>query len=135
MFFTAFGILTAVLSLQYRLGTIAAMGPGMFPLMLGCILSVVGLAILVPGLRGRGEIARSLPIKAAILIALSILAFAFLLLKVGLAAAIPAQVVISLLASEHFTLKRAIALSAGILAFCYGVFVYFLGISVPLLAV
>lgn len=135
MFFTAFGILTAVLSLQYRLGTIAKMGPGMFPLMLGCILSVVGLAILVPGLRGRGEMARPLPIKAAILIALSILAFAFLLLKVGLAAAIPAQVVIALLASEHFTWKRALALSVGILAFCYGVFVYFLGISVPLLAV
>ena len=42
LFFMSFGTLTAVLSQQYRLGTIAQMGPGMFPMMLGVILAVLG---------------------------------------------------------------------------------------------
>jgi hypothetical protein len=135
LFFTFFGGLTVVLSLQYRLGTIAMMGPGMFPLILGGFLTILGLVILASGFAGKGEEARPLPIRPIILVALSVVVFAVLLLTVGLLAAIPAQVVIALSASEHFTWKRAIILSATLLAFCWGVFVYFLGISVPLLAV
>lgn len=135
LFFTFFGATTAALSLQYRMGTIAAMGPGMFPFLLGSILAVLGAIILVKGILGGGEEARPLPLRPTILIGLSILVFAFLLLTVGLLVALPAQVAIAMWASEHFTWKRVIALSLGLLAFCYGVFVYFLGISVPLLAV
>ena len=134
LFFMSFGTLTAVLSQQYRLGTIAQMGPGMFPMMLGVILAVLGGVILIKGLSGRGEQARPLPLKPIILITISILVFALLLLTAGLLFALPAQVIIALAASEHFTWRRAIALSAGLLAFCYGVFVYLLGISVPMLA-
>lgn len=135
LFFTFFGTLTAALSLQYRLGTIAAMGPGMFPFILGVILAVLGAVILIKGILGGGEEARPLPLRVTVLITLSILAFAFLLLTAGLLVALPVQVAIALWASEHFTWKRVIALSVGLLAFCYGVFVYLLGLSVPLLAV
>lgn len=135
LFFTAFGSLTAALSLQYHLGTIATMGPGMFPLFLGVALAILGLIILTKGLVARGEEAKSLPLGPVILITASLLVFAFLVLSMGLVAAIPAQVVIALWASEHFTWKRAVALSAGLLAFCYVVFVYFLGIAVPMIAV
>jgi len=135
LFFTFFGILTAVLSLQYRLGTISTMGPGMFPLILGILLATLGLVILAKGLLGTGELARPLPLKPVLLITASVIVFALLLFTVGLLFAIPAQVVVALYASEHFTWKRAFWLSLGLLAFCYGVFVYFLGISVPLLAI
>ncbi|MBP2562302.1 phosphoglycerol transferase MdoB-like AlkP superfamily enzyme [Neorhizobium galegae] len=135
LFFTFFGAATAALSLQYRMGTIAAMGPGMFPFILGSILAVLGAIILAKGILGGGEKARPLPLRPTILISLSILVFAFLLLTVGLLVALPVQVAIAMWASEHFTWKRVIALSLGLLAFCYGVFVYFLGMSVPLLAV
>lgn len=135
LFFTLFGGLTAGLSLRYRLGTIAEMGPGMFPLILGTMLAILGLMILTKGLLGSGEKAKSLPPGPAILITASLLAFAFLVLSAGLAAAIPAQVVIALWGSEHFTWKRAVVLSAGLLAFCYVVFVHFLGIAVPIIAV
>lgn len=134
LFFTGFGVLTAALSLQYKLGTIATMGPGMFPLILGVILAILGLFILAKGFMGKGEQAKSLPIKPILLITASVIVFALLLLTAGLLFAIPAQVVVALWASEHFTWKRALLLSAGLLAFCYGVFVYFLGISVPLIA-
>lgn len=134
LFFAGFGILTAALSLQYGLGTIATMGPGMFPLILGAILAGLGLVILAKGFMGKGEQAKPLPIKPILLITASVIVFALLLLTAGLLFAVPAQVVIALWASEHFTWKRALFLSIGLLAFCYGVFVYFLGISVPLIA-
>lgn len=134
LFFTLFGSLTAGLSLEYRLGTFGEMGPGMFPLMLGIILSIIGLVILTTGLTTGGEEPRSLSLKAAILLAASLLVFAFLVTSVGLLVAVPAQVFVSLWASDHFTLKRAVAISAGLLAFCQVVFVYFLGTAVPLVA-
>lgn len=135
LFFTLFGSLTAALSLQYRLGTIAMMGPGMFPLILGVLLAVIGLGIVAKGLLAGEEKARDIPLKPALLIAASLLVFAFLVVSVGLLAAVPVQVFVALWASHHFTWKRAIALSAGILAFCYVVFVYLLGISAPMIAV
>jgi hypothetical protein len=135
LFFTSFGCLTAALSLGYPRGTIAAMGPGMFPLILGTILAILGLAILAKSLLMKGAEIRSLPFWPAVLITLSLLVFAFLVLSVGLVVAIPAQVVVALWASEHFTWKRAAALTAGLLAFCYVVFVHFLGIAVPMITV
>lgn len=135
LFFTLFGGLTAGLSLQYQMGTIAAMGPGMFPLILGVILTILGLVILAKGVMAGGETTRSLPPRAVLLITLSLMAFAVLVLSVGLVAAVPAQVFIALWASDHFTLKRAIALSIGLLLFCCLVFIYFLGIAVPMIAV
>jgi hypothetical protein len=44
-------------------------------------------------------------------------------------------VLIALWASDHFTLQRAIALSIGLLLFCYLVFIHFLGIAVPMIAI
>lgn len=135
LFFTLFGSLTAMLSLQYRLGTVAMMGPGMFPLILGVLLTIIGLAILAKGLLNGKEMAKDIALKPALFVAASLLVFAFLVVSVGLLVAVPAQVFVALWASHHFTLRRAIALSAGILAFCYVVFLYLLGISVPMIAV
>jgi len=135
LLFTLFGAITAALSLQYPLGTVAMMGPGMFPFLLGVILSVLGLAILAKGLLAEGEEAKNFPLRPAILIPASLLIFALLVVWVGLLVAVPAQVFVALWASEHFTFKRAVVLSAGLVAFCYMVFVHFLGIAVPLIAV
>lgn len=134
LFFTAFGAVTSILSLDYELGTIAMMGPGMFPLMLGLCLTALGLLILLKGILTGGEAVRTLPLKPALLVPLSLLVFSFLALSVGLAAAIPGLVFVSLLASSHFTVMRALALSAGLLVFCYVVFVQFLGIALPMIA-
>lgn len=135
LLFTLFGAVTAALSLQYPLGTIAMMGPGMFPFLLGVILSVLGLAILAKGLVAESEQARSFPLRPAILIPVSLLIFALLIVWAGLLIAVPAQVFVALWASDHFTFKRAVVLSVGLLVFCYIVFVHFLGIAVPLIAV
>ena len=132
-FFTVFGIVTALLSLQYKLGSAAEMGPGFFPLLLGVVLSLVGVAILLKGIAAHGDEARSVPLRPMFFIALSIVLFAVSMLKLGLLFAVPLLVFTSLFASEHFTLKRAAAVSAGLVLFCYVVFVHLLGVSVPMI--
>jgi hypothetical protein len=133
-FFTLLGVATALLSLEYKIGTAAEMGPGYFPLALGIALTLIGLIILIGGLVRGGEDARNVPLKPMFLIAVALLAFAVLVTNAGLIFAVPALVFISLLASEHFSIARATALSAGLLAFCYLAFVRLLGIPVPMIA-
>ncbi|MCM5570189.1 tripartite tricarboxylate transporter TctB family protein [Burkholderiaceae bacterium FT117] len=43
--FTGIGVLFAVFSTAYEIGTAARMGPGYFPLMLGILLAILGLII------------------------------------------------------------------------------------------
>lgn len=133
-FFALFGTVTAVLSLQYGIGTAAEMGPGYFPLTMGVLLTIIGLAILVNGLVNNAEKASTLNVKPMIVVALSLIAFAVLIVNVGLIFAVPVLVFISLLASDHFSVSRALMLSAGLLLFCYLVFVRFLGVAVPMIA-
>ncbi len=133
-FFAVFGAVTAALSMQYKLGTAAEMGPGFFPLMLGICLTLVGIAILAKGLLvGRSD-ARNFSASALFFIVLSLVAFAALMLTAGLVFAIPALTFISLIASSHFTLLRATAISAGLLVFTYVVFIHFLGVLAPMIA-
>lgn len=51
--FAALGLVTAVASGSYRIGSAAAMGPGYFPLALGLLLAVLGGAIMLGALFGR----------------------------------------------------------------------------------
>ena len=44
-------MVTAILSLEYKIGTAAEMGPGYFPLALGIVLTVIGLITLIGGWR------------------------------------------------------------------------------------
>lgn len=49
LIFLAFGISAAVMAYGYPIGSAARMGPGYFPFVLGCLLSLIGLALVVRG--------------------------------------------------------------------------------------
>src|SRR6185312_2879421 len=49
------GVAATFESLQYPLGTLANIGPGMFPAGIGVLLALVGAAITVSGFRIRNE--------------------------------------------------------------------------------
>jgi hypothetical protein len=134
VFFSLFGAATALLSLQYKMGTAAEIGPGFFPLLLGILLTIIGLTILLKGISGHGEESRGMSLRALFFIVLSLVLFAVLMLTAGMLFAVPALVFVSLLASEHFTFIRAAAISIGLVLFCYIVFVHLLGVSAPMIA-
>ena len=50
LMFLTFGIGAAVIAQDYSLGTLARMGSGYFPMMVGGVIAVLGLAILIRAL-------------------------------------------------------------------------------------
>lgn len=128
----AFGLGMAIYSsMNYDLGTLRRMGPGMFPMGLGYLLAFLGAASLLPTLLGKGEPVRFQPaIKwgPAGTILLSVAAFALLIRPFGL---IPAILATTLIASqaEHGNRPWSIlGLCAFLVALSYFLFIYALGL-------
>ncbi|HEY6002850.1 MAG TPA: tripartite tricarboxylate transporter TctB family protein [Anaeromyxobacter sp.] len=132
--FVAFGALFALGSLSYRMGTAARMGPGYFPLVLGCLLSALGLAILV---RGLAFSARSGPIerfrlKPMLFVLVPIAAFTLLLRPAGLVLSVAVLVLGSSRGSHDFRLRESIVNTAALLLLTVAIFVWGLGMQIPL---
>jgi Tripartite tricarboxylate transporter TctB family len=132
--FVGFGALFALGSLSYRMGTAARMGPGYFPLVLGCLLTALGLAVLVRGLAfaaGSGQV-EPLHLKPMLFVLVPIAAFALLLKPGGLVLAVAVLVVGSSLGSHDFRLKESIVNTAALLLLTVAIFVWGLGMQIPL---
>jgi hypothetical protein len=132
LFFLSFGILTLAFGSQYPFGTPGQMGPGFFPLMLGALLSVVGVVVGIQALRAHGE--TTLPPmnwRALGAITSAVVLAAFLLRPAGLVVAIPVLVVVAALSSPNSRIV-AMALTAAILTFmAWAIFIWGLGLRIP----
>jgi hypothetical protein len=118
LMFVAWGLFFALGATRYRMGTAAKMGPGYFPFSLGCLLAVIGTAVLFGSLGGKGpkEQVGRLYWRPLILLVASIGAFALLLNSFGVVVALTALIGISSFASTELKLKETV-LSIAILTF------------------
>lgn len=135
LMFLAFGVAGMILSRGYQLGTAQRMGPGYFPFAISTILSVLGLIIVAQAIlsKNRGGDIEKISFSIITLILGSVVAFAFLLNTLGLIAAVGGVILISSYASDEFRWKTA-AVSAAVLALVdVVVFVWGLGLALPLL--
>jgi len=115
-----------------RMGTVANMGPGMFPAALGVILFMLGLAIAVPALFREGrKIDADLRSTAAVVAGM--LAFGGTVGVFGLVPAIFLLVLIVSRADSRLTLPRGLLLAAGLSAMAAALFRLGLGLRLPLL--
>lgn len=127
-------VLTA---LSYPLGTLANMGPGFYPFILGVLLALTGLAIALSGLSrrggGSGE-ARSekLDRRGGLCILLGTLAFPLLGLYGGLVPATFATVFIAALGDRGNRWRDAILLALSMTAIAIVVFWWALQVQIPL---
>ena len=85
------GAAAMLIARNYPFGTALRMGPGYFPIILGALLIVFGLAILAYGLRSREKIARSWSLRGLIVLPLSLVLFGVLMEHAGF---IPAMMVL-----------------------------------------
>jgi hypothetical protein len=116
-------------SATYKLGTLMHMGPGMFPLILGILLTFVGILIFITGLAtplGEGEriLPESLEWRGWACILAGPLLFILFGEFLGMAAATFACVFVSALGDKSATLKGSALLAAcitigGTLLFSY----------------
>ena len=124
LIFVVFGVAAAAIARDYPMGSAMRMGPGYFPFLLGCLLALLGLAIIMRGLLRTG-----LPLDATFwrpisLVLVAIGAFAATVEALGLAIATALLVGIGAAASPESRPVETAWLVAGLVAFALGVFVY-----------
>ena len=135
LMFLVVGIAFAWGATTYNVGEGARMGPGYFPLMLGILLGVLGIAILFESLvieTEDGEKVGAFAWKPLIFVISANLAFGLLLgglpsiglPAMGLIAAIYALTFISSIAGDRFNLKETSILATVLAVLSYGTFVW-----------
>ena len=132
LIFTGLGIGVVYVSASYDFGTVARMGPGFFPRVLGALLTVLGVAIATRGFiapRAKLAIERLRPIVA---IGGSLVAFGGILPRFGFAPALIAACLLAMAAIQRSSLKEMALLPILLCAFCSVVFIYGLGLAIPL---
>jgi hypothetical protein len=122
--------LNAYLTLD--LGTNVRMGPGYFPLLLSCVLIVLGVAILLRAFGADSEPWGAVAWRGMFFILLGPIIFGLTLQGLGL---VPALAIISFIASfasQRMSPLLALALTVGLPLFCVAVFSWGLGSPIRL---
>jgi len=132
LIFIAIGSGFILLAQQYRLGDLHRMGPAMFPTLVGALLAALGAVV---ALRSFVLVGAAVPRFYARPIGVSVLAivlFGIALQWLGLVAAVAVLVLVGAQASREARLLETLALAAVMIAFSVAVFVWLLGLPLPL---
>lgn len=135
--FIVFGAAFAGLAQSYDMGTAQRMGPAFFPTILGGLLAVLGVVIAMQGLAaetldGKLEKFHLGPIAWVLG---AVIAFGLLLRPAGLVVALVALIGISSLGSHEFKARDTVLLAIGLCLLVLAVFIYGLGLTIPVLPV
>jgi hypothetical protein len=115
---------------ELQIGTAYRMGPGYFPMVLIILLALFGLMILINGFTTDGEAIGEIPWRALILVTLSVAIYGATLRGLGFVLALALSVLISTFAAERWDAKAALALTIGLVASCFLIFVKGLGLPI-----
>jgi hypothetical protein len=120
--------------MTYNVGSLTQMGPGFFPVALGTILALLGIAIAGTARRESSTATEKLPAewRGWICILLSIVAFVVLGKYGGLLPATFAIVFISALGDRQNTISKALVLASATSAVCIVIFWWALQLRFPL---
>lgn len=132
LFFIAVGVAVFVIARNYGIGSLAHLGPGFFPMLLGALLVALGLAIGGVALRERGAARISLSWRPLIIISMAVAIFALGLDALGLFLAVALLVTVSRLARPGESWIESGVLALGSAAVASVLFWYVLGLPVPL---
>jgi hypothetical protein len=119
----------------YNFGSSAQPGPGYFPLGLGLLMALLGSLVLFKSLvvesEGGDPIGR-IAWRPLVVVLGAVALFGALLPVGGLVVALPALVLVSSLAGDEFRLVEVLCNAAVLTVGCWVVFVWGLGLSLPM---
>lgn len=124
---------------NYPLGTLRRMGPGMFPMWLGIIIAIMGVALAIGAalkLRAQSDTPHprlEFELRNAFLATASVIAFGALIKPAGLILAVIAVVAISAFADPKNRPKTVLVLITSLLVLTLLVFILLLGLPIQLL--
>ena len=130
LLFMAVALFFGVNALGYRIGTMAAIGAGFFPLMLSILLGVMGLSLVVSTRGVRDMVVETVSPRVVVCILGGVVLFAVSLHYLGLVAAVVVQSVVVSLANPRFKMRSAILGALFVAALCYLIFKIFLNLPV-----
>jgi hypothetical protein len=142
LLFIVVGVAFAWGATNYKVGDAARMGPGYFPLLLGVLMAIVGIAVTFAALTVEtedGDKVGKFAWKPLFFIILSNLVFGLLLgglpsiglPYMGMIAAIIALTFIAALAGEEFKFKEVLILAIILAVSCYSTFIWALKLQFP----
>jgi len=132
LIFVAIGAAFIALASQYRLGTMHRMGPAMFPILVGSVLAVLGAIIALRSFVLDGEGVPRFYARPIGVSLLAIVLFGVSLQWLGLVAAIAVLVLVGAYAAREVRPLETVALAAVMIVFSVAVFVWLLGLPLPL---
>lgn len=132
--FILFGLGTIIVASQYKLGNAMRIGPGTFPIILGVIVVLIGLAVAIRAIRnpGSSETIIAWELKPLLFIVLSTVAFSLAIGTLGLIPAIVAVVIVGHFASREASLRELACMAVMLCALATGIFIYGLNLPIPL---
>ena len=126
------GMTFVALASQYRMGDLHRMGPAMFPTMVGGLLTALGALIAVRSLVFEGPPVAAFAARPLAFGLSSIVLFGLALQFLGLVVAVAVLVLVAAHASREARPLQNIALAGVMVVFSVGVFVWLLGLPLPL---
>ena len=129
--FMAIGLAGLYFGRDLAPGTAARMGPGYFPVILSWTIFGIGVVVGVKGLTIDGPRIETVQLRPILVIVSAILAFGYLIEKIGLAITAALLTVLAGYARRDANLRETLLLAAGLALFCVGLFVYALSQPFP----
>jgi hypothetical protein len=129
LMFCGFAVVGLLAARGYSLGAAGKMGPGYFPLLLGGVLALLGVVLIARSVVLDGEPLPRFHILPLAMIAAAVCLFGVLIEPLGLVIALAVLTMLSAWAGPQFRWLEAAALTAALIVFSIGVFVYALGLS------
>lgn len=133
LLFLFFGGVAAWVARDYPMGSALRMGPGYFPLVLGMLLALLGLATCVRGLAVGGERIESMRFRPLVLILGAVGIFAVAIENAGIIVSTILAVAAATAASRESRVREVLVLVIVLLALAVGVFTYALGLPFKLI--
>ncbi len=130
--FCGFAAIAVLAARGHSLGTAGKMGPGYFPLLLGCVLGLLGAILIGRSLVLDGEPVPRIHIFPLLVITVAVCLFGLLIEPFGVVIALAVLTVVTAWAGPQFRLAEAVTLAAVLIAFSVGVFVYLLGLPLAI---
>jgi len=129
--FIAFGVGFMIVARNYAMGSSVRMGPAYFPMVLGGILAIIGLAIFVKSFATNGPPVPRIVFRPMTLIILAIVLFGVFLKPLGLIVSAAILIGLGAFGGHEFKTKEVAILYAVLVIFSVLVFVKGLGLPIP----
>ena len=135
LMFIAVGVIFAVGATNYSMGSSARPGAGYFPLILSVLMAILGAIVLFKSLTIEtegGDPIGDIAWRPLAVIVASIMVFGLALPRLGMFVTIPLLIIMVSFAGDEFSWKGAIATSVVLTVFSWIIFIWGLGLTIPL---